>query len=383
MVRAKSPKLYQAIQPSYRNLIIIFSVLALLLVLLVLYFALSQATITITPAYAQQKVGFIVQVIDKNKTDIDSISQGKIPGLLKEVTIDTTKEFTASQIELSGDKATGKLTIINNYTENQPLVATTRFQAPNGLIFRLPESIVVPAKSKMEVTVVADKAGAEYELGPTKFIIPGFTWRRQFIWAESTGSMARTKTKEYKLTKEDIEKALAQLNVELMIKAKDQIKSQLASGESLFEKSLAVKIVKSSTKEKIGSQKEKFSASLTLNVKGLVINEQDLKQQASSNLPDAYKQKETLVKIDPESFNYEILPLEPNTENILAQIKGDYMLQAANVNIDKSKLKGLSRKDAENYLNSLSDVKEAKLSLPFWSKFLPPLEDNINIVINK
>ena len=383
MAKVKSQKLYQAIQPSYRNLIIIFSVLALVLVLLVLYFALSQATITVTPAYANQRIGFIVQVLDKSKVGDGPLGTQKIPGLLKDVTVSASREFDSSQNENTSGKASGKITIINNYTQNQPLVATTRFQSPEGLIFRLPQTIVVPAKSKMEVTVVADQPGAQYEIGPSKFSIPGFTWRQQYIWAESTGQMVRGKTTDYLLTQADIDKATAQMNVDLLVQAKDKLKSQLAASESLFDKSMDVKTVKSSVSEKVGSKKPKFTVDLTLDVKGLVLNEDELKQQAMADLPDAYKQKDSLVKVDPASFTYDVMTLDANSENILAQIKGEYILQAANVNIDKSKLKGMSKQQAESYLTSQSDVLKADITLPFWTKYLPPLEDNISVNIIK
>ncbi|MBU1036577.1 hypothetical protein KKF32_00900 [Patescibacteria group bacterium] len=381
---SKRFRLSQVIQPSYRNIIIIFSFLAAILVLLILYFTLSQAVIIITPAYSEQKIGFIVQVADQGSSEANFNVSQRIPGLLKETVMEETQEFSASQNKVSQNKASGKLTIYNDYSQSQPLVATTRFQTPEGLIFRLPEFVTVPAKGKLEVTVEADQEGSTYEIGPSKFILPALSsWRRQYVYAESFQPMSRASYTEFKITEEDIAKATDKLKEELMTKARQKMIADLQNGQTIFEKFLTSEILKYSISEKAGSKKENFKVSLSLSVKALILNEEELKQEALADLPEVYQQADSLVKIDQQSFIYKITPLEENSENLLAQIKGEYTLLAANINIDKNKLKGLSRKQAENYLLNLSDVREVRLHLPFWTKYLPALEDNINIEIKK
>ena len=78
------------------------------------------------------------------------------------------------------DKASGIVTVVNDFsTSPVKLIKNTRFATPDGLIFRAPADIVVPAKSgsaagKISVTVVADEAGEKYNVGPvSKFTLPG------------------------------------------------------------------------------------------------------------------------------------------------------------------------------------------------------------------
>lgn len=77
------------------------------------------------------------------------------------------------------DKATGNLTVYNNYqTTPLKLVKNTRFATASGIIFRTPADIVVPAKQgstpgKIEITVVADQPGEQYNVAPGKFTLPG------------------------------------------------------------------------------------------------------------------------------------------------------------------------------------------------------------------
>lgn len=93
--------------------------------------------------------------------------------------------FPASEHTDVAQKAAGKMVIYNAYSASpQTLVATTRFAAPDGKIFRLDAKTVVPGAqvkngkitpSSVEAGVTADKPGPDYNLGPIdKLTIPGF-----------------------------------------------------------------------------------------------------------------------------------------------------------------------------------------------------------------
>jgi Holliday junction resolvasome RuvABC endonuclease subunit len=77
------------------------------------------------------------------------------------------------------------ITISNAYsTAPQRLIANTRFEAPDGKMYRIHDSVDVPGATKkadgtlmpgtMSITVYADSPGAEYNRGLTTFTIPGF-----------------------------------------------------------------------------------------------------------------------------------------------------------------------------------------------------------------
>ncbi|MCI0542443.1 hypothetical protein L0Y69_01655, partial [bacterium] len=95
-----------------------------------------------------------------------------------------SRTLTATGEKFVEKKATGKIIIYNSFSaEPQRLVKNTRFESPDGKIYRISESIVVPGMKKeggndipgtLEVTVYADLPGKEYNIGIVDFTVPGF-----------------------------------------------------------------------------------------------------------------------------------------------------------------------------------------------------------------
>lgn len=98
------------------------------------------------------------------------------------MTLEATSE---SQVKASGqvtveDQARGTIEIIKSTAGAERLIKNTRFKAPNGLVYRIDESVVVPGAvnnipGTIMATVFADDVGEQYNLpADTKFSVPGF-----------------------------------------------------------------------------------------------------------------------------------------------------------------------------------------------------------------
>ena len=101
--------------------------------------------------------------------------------------------YTVAQTDFSGSqdvagqgtthvetKAAGSITVYNNFSvSSEHLIKNTRFQSPDGLIFRTPADVVIPGRvgpkpGQVTVTVTADQSGTQYNIAsPVKFIVPG------------------------------------------------------------------------------------------------------------------------------------------------------------------------------------------------------------------
>ncbi len=144
---------------------------------------LASATITITrEKYPWNYSGQIT--IDSRIKDV-TVSSAKVPGELFTLTKIFDSRFPASGSKQVEEKAKGMITIYNAYsTTPQFLIKNTRFQAPDGKIFRITQNVTVPGgkvvagkfiPSSIDAAVVADVSGEGYNIPATsKFTIPGF-----------------------------------------------------------------------------------------------------------------------------------------------------------------------------------------------------------------
>lgn len=86
----------------------------------------------------------------------------------------------ATGTEKAEERASGTITVYNAYSPTSVrLIKNTRFESPNGLVYRIPASVEVPGKKgstpgEVTVTVFADQPGPQYNISPTdKFTVPG------------------------------------------------------------------------------------------------------------------------------------------------------------------------------------------------------------------
>lgn len=113
--------------------------------------------------------------------------------------VDGERQVEATGKETVSEQAAGNIMIYNTFsTDNVRLVKNTRFESPNGLIFKISESAIVPGYTKDDAgkivpgvttaSVFAEAAGEEYNISPGRFSIPGFAGSPEFekIYAEST-----------------------------------------------------------------------------------------------------------------------------------------------------------------------------------------------------
>lgn len=106
----------------------------------------------------------------------------------KEIT--KSVEVASNGTENVSKKATGKITIFNNFgPEEQILITNTRFETPDGKIYRISEPVTVPGQKsqagktipgQISTTVTADQAGDGHNVEKVDFTIPGFEGTPRF-----------------------------------------------------------------------------------------------------------------------------------------------------------------------------------------------------------
>lgn len=135
--------------------------------------------------------------------------------------------------------ASGVITIYNSFsTETQRLIANTRFEAPDGKIYRVRDSVVVPGMSgttpgTATATVFADTAGSSYNRDEkTTFTIPGFRGdpRYEKFTAESLSITGGYVGPEPTVAAADLTKAREALQQGLAQAAQSTLGAQIPAG---------------------------------------------------------------------------------------------------------------------------------------------------------
>lgn len=154
------------------------------------------------------------------------------------------KQVKATGRENVSEQAKGKITVYNTRTgAPQRLITNTRFESPDGLIFRIKESIEIPAATKdadgkivpgkVQADVFSDGTGEKYNIAPTRFTVPGLKGTDQYesVYAESSAAFTGGFEGE-RFIVEDAELAAArgELHSELRTKLLGELEQKIPAG---------------------------------------------------------------------------------------------------------------------------------------------------------
>lgn len=147
------------------------------------------------------------------------------------------------------EQATGELIISNTRATSERLIKNTRFESPEGLIFRITESVVVPAANGDEpgtvrARVFADEPGDQYNIGPTTFTVPGYReggYDELYaaVTAESTGPMqGGFEGVTYTVDEAELASARESLHEELRGALRERVATERPAGFVVFDNSI-------------------------------------------------------------------------------------------------------------------------------------------------
>ncbi len=364
----------------YQKIAILFVFIALFLLLAVLYLSISHATINLVPN--AQVVSSTVSV----EVATNASSVGQIEGLVIEKDVAQAKEFWlpeegATAIEA---KAGGTVTLINESSADQPLVATTRLLSEEGVLFRIDEAVVVPAGGEIETMAHADQAGISGEIGPTQFTIPGLAESKQAeIYAVSVQKMTGGVSYVRVVSQNDLDEAGDALADQVLEDTKEILRGE-AEGAGFTGEAFSIEVIEKKSDTEPGTETGSFNISITAKVTGVFYNTADLENFAKTSL---YNQTSsgfqvTSVKEDGLQVTLQSVDQDRGTATLSAYLDGLAIIASNNELLDKSRFTGRSAGEVVALLEASDAVKSASVTFtPFWLKRIPTLEDHIRIVI--
>lgn len=401
----------------YRNIAYSFIAFTVVIVLAVVWLSSARATVTVRVKRAPIQYNGSIDIARAPKP-------GQIPGRVVQGVFEKIQEFevgaaassslqdpqtlqaTSLQATSSSPsklvQARGTVKIINKYSRAQTLVRTTRLLTADQKLYRIDKTIRVEPGEELEVPAYADKPGAEFIIGPTRFTIPGlFIDLQKYIYAESARpfqavtldgqpvvaapSPAPARSASGKLiTQADVERAERELTDAVLAQAKQVLGNDLGLPNAGVVY-LVRKADRFKTNASVGQAAEKFLASVKLDVTAVFYPKEDLlafvRLKLKERIPDG---REFSPPTDGDGLTLEIQNADTKTETAAlgVQAVGAYRLTRASAGLQKSVVAGKDPEEAVAILRSVEGVEDASVVVrPKWFGKIPSLKDRIEIKI--
>ncbi len=381
----KEKKKINSVNFTYKKIVSLFVVATVILLGVILYFSLAQAKIYLKIKTQPAKINFTTQVKENVKNN-DYLKTNILGGRILELVVEKTRKFNVVGKQSSADKYGGMMTIYNKKPEHQVLVKRTRFESPNGKIFRIQKRIDIPAGKSIEAYVVADGVGEEYKELPAKFTLPGFKneYSRTRVYGELKAPMTKKSILSYTLSQSDLDQAENEIIMDLKTDTLHKLKELLVDSETLDQNSIYTEVISHTSNKKIGTATKDFEYTVKLKVAGIIFNRNELLKLAQSFIDDQLGVGQKLINYNNDSLKYSISNYASDEKNATLDVEmSAHVVQSSNSEIfNKERLKGLSQEEIIKYFSEQPAIESIKVIFsPFWVKKAPQMVNHIKLII--
>lgn len=344
-----------------------------------LFFWLFRESATIT-------IALKTEAIPVNITGTTTEASYQVVASKKEESTELPTTGTPEKVE---KKAAGTIIVYNTSTASQQLIATTRVQTPEGLIYRLDKAVTVPAAKgttpgSIEAAVTADVAGPTYNIAKSDFVIPGFKGTAKYdqFYARSKTSMTGGFSGMVgQISDADLKTATDKLKATLMTAVEGDIASQVPEDSIFFKDgglitSFAYSVVPS------GDGKAMVKGEMT--GEALVFKKQDINSMLATVLGEEHRFDNLYSLVltinggqAPSSFIS-----KPNmTINYAGTLTTGQSFDAEAL---KATLAGKSKKQLTEILKMYPEIVKADAVVrPIWKGTFPAKTKNIQVIVTK
>lgn len=339
-------------------------------------YSFSGAKVVITPVTAEATVTADLDAMaSAGDLTFQTITVDKV------ATVDVASEGTIT----SNDAAQGSITITNQQTTSQALIKNTRFATPTGLVFRIHDSVSIPATGSLQVPVYADEPGDKYNIAPTTFTIPGLKGNKAFdlVTAKSIAPMAGgfsgTRPSVAQGSKD---KQYASMQAQLTTELQKQLATKVPVGFVLIP---GASFPSYTPQPDAASGKDKVTLAEKGTITAVVFPSEGLARAVAFKAIGTYDGSPlTFASVDKLLIKPVETTLAPDATDFKFNISGNSTLVWK---VDPQKIAGAvsgkSRDSAEVALKSFLEVDKATLVLrPFWSSTFPSDPKKIQVVVN-
>lgn len=342
----------------------------------------------------------LVKINLNNKTiDVEAVYRAGLEGqeinlekfTFKEKSIDSeptskTKEFK--------EKASGEIVIFNAYSSKpQVLVAQTRFETPDGKIYKIDKRITIPGAdifegkikpSSITATVYAEKPGEEYNIdGPIDFTIPGFKGSPKF-----NGFYAKSKTemsggflgKARVVSQEDVDKLKERVLNYLEGALENKLSKNLPPDFIQPQKAKRINVKQETIVPQIGERGDNVEMEVEAEIESFAVLKKDLENLlVVSYLGEEFKDKVKISNIKELSISAENIGFERGEFDLLVRGKARFVWLVDHKKL-KEDLANRKGKKIREVFSEYPQIKSAEIIFrpSFW-RFFPKNKDKIII----
>jgi len=366
----------------YRKIAYFFIFLVAALLVFIFFFSVVKTTIVLIPDQERIQNNVIFDIYDK---DNSGAGEATIKGLVRKLELEKSKVYPATGTRVIGQEAVGEVTIYNNYSRNQPLVATTRLLSTNDELFRIKKTVNVPAGGSVDVEIYADDPSPEMAIEPTRFTIPGL-WAglQDKIYAESKEATVYKKKTNKRITREDIDNGIRELKQKLL----DEAKLELGEAYNDYTEviyNIDENSVKTEVDGEVDEEKDEFEITVRAAIVAIAFNGDQAVSLAKQKFDTSISENKELLNFN-EDIDYSLdnYNVKQGVATINASFEGRVSLKENSEIINKDKIVGLKESQLKVYLDSLPGI--AGYEIDFYPSFIrkvPKLVDRIIVKIEK
>ncbi|MGC9031545.1 MAG: hypothetical protein ACP5H7_02195 [Minisyncoccia bacterium] len=359
--------------------ILIFSSLIFILIFLFFYYT-SKTTIFLYPTTENVKISKNIKLLFKEEQSINS--SDILFGKIFSENIQESQTFIPTGKSEDAQKSEGKITVYNSIVPPKPisLVQNTRFLSADGKIFKAKNKFMIPPAKvegkkiipgSIEIEVVAENPGEEYNIGPTKFSIPGLAGSEvySFVFGESKEPMQGGKTgSSLVIVQKDIDDAKNILQQKMTKHITDKISDQYQKDFFIIKDGILLKNVNFNCDHQVNEKVDKFSCIINGEYQIPAILLSDLNNFWNNIILNSLGSSKNIV---PNSQFYEYQIINNNFPDEIT-LKIDFIGKTFE-NIPEgllvSKIQGRSESEIENIIfQNYPQIKNVKII--FWPTFL-------------
>jgi hypothetical protein len=359
----------------YHRIATLFLLLTVGVVGLVVYVVMGRATVVVLSAQEPAETDLIVDVSRDP-------GEEEVAGEIVEATDSLSQQFPSASLAKVDAHAEGRVRISSRLSRAQTLIATTRLLTPDDVLFRIKETVSVPAGGSVEVDAFADQAGASGDVGHATFTIPGLNPELRKLFAVETVSPMAGGVKEVRMvTKGDVETATKVLREKL---EQDLIAALRGKANGFAGEVLTTEVTGALTDVPVGAEAEMFTLTVSAKTTGVFYDKEKFKRLVERRLRETVPFDRVLLNVEEEAMAQSLEKTDPGAgrANIKVKARGATVLSPRSPALDPAKLTGISVEAAETYLEKIEGVSSATVRVsPFWAGRTPNIAKNITIEV--